>query len=77
MRISFIQVKSRVLTWGLWGRGQPGLTLTLAFSLDSFWGCSSPYPCAGTSIPKTTARSPSTEAAAVPTSLPVPQPQGS
>lgn len=58
------------------GPGWPCLPLTVALSPNSSWGCSCPSACAGTSIPKTTARSPSTEAAAAPTSLPVPQPHG-
>lgn len=60
----------------LQGPGWPCLPLTLALSPNSSWGCSCPSACAGTSIPKTTARSPSTEADAAPTSLPVPQPHG-
>lgn len=48
------------------GAGWPCLPLTLVLSLHSSWGCSCPSACAGTSILKTTARSPSTEAAAVP-----------
>lgn len=59
----------RMLLWG------PALTVTL--SLSSSWGCSCPCSYAGASILKTTARCPSTEAAAVPTCLPDPQPQGS
>ena len=52
------------------------LPLTVALSFTSSWGCSCPCSYAGMSILKTTARCPSTEAAAVPTSLPVPPTSG-
>lgn len=66
-----------MLFWGLRGTGWPCLPLTLALSLRSSWGCSCPSACAGTSILKTTARSPSTEAPAVSHLPACPQAQGS